>query len=500
MLRQIAIVATAATLFSSPARAELPAPVAAQLEAAGLPQDALGAIVLRGGATLLSHNAERAMQPASTMKLVTTLVGLEQLGPAYRGRTELRSGAQIAGGVLKGDLILRAGADADLNADALEHMLQALRNLGVKKIQGDLIVDRQLFHPARPDRGAPTFDDTPEARYNVVPDALLLNTNLLQVELNSAGKQLKLLMMPPLEDVAIESDMTLTDTPCARWQEGWRTPDYVRDDEGKLTVILHGSFPKNCAKATSINVLDRSDYTARLLRATWRRLGGTISGAVREAEAPGAAVPGAGVGAGLSDTRLLAEHVARALPEVLRDINKISDNAQARLLYLSLGALEYDVMLGSRPLAAIPSAPENTAARAEQVVRQWFARRHIDDAALVIENGSGLSRNERIAPRQMAALLQAGLESLWAPEFLSSLPIAGVDGTMRRRLQESFAAQRARIKTGSLKNVMAIGGYAPDANGRLCVVVALINHEQAGAGRAALDALIDWVATAAPLN
>lgn len=491
MLRQIASAAIVAALFSAPARAELPAPVAAQLEAAGLPQDALGAIVLRGGATLLAHNAERAMQPASTMKLVTTLVGLEQLGPAYRGRTELRSGAQIAGGVLKGDLILRAGADADLNADALEHMLQALRNLGVTKIQGDLIVDRQLFHPARPDRGAPAFDETPESRYNVVPDALLLNTNLLQVELNSTGKQLKLLMMPPLEDVGIESDMTLTDTPCARWQEGWRTPDYVRDDEGRLTVILHGGFPKNCAKATSINVLDRADYTARLLRATWRRLGGTLSGAVREAEAPGA---------GLGETRLLAEHVARALPEVLRDINKISDNAQARLLYLSLGALEYDVMLGSRPLAPIPSAPEDTAARAEQVVRQWFARRHIDDAALVIENGSGLSRNERIAPKQMAALLQAGLESLWAPEFLSSLPIAGVDGTMRRRLQESFAAQRARIKTGSLKNVMAIGGYAPDANGRLCVVVAIINHEQAGGGRAALDALIDWVATAAPLN
>lgn len=294
MLRQIASAAIVAALFSAPARAELPAPVAAQLEAAGLPQDALGAIVLRGGATLLAHNAERAMQPASTMKLVTTLVGLEQLGPAYRGRTELRSGAQIAGGVLKGDLILRAGADADLNADALEHMLQALRNLGVTKIQGDLIVDRQLFHPARPDRGAPAFDETPESRYNVVPDALLLNTNLLQVELNSTGKQLKLLMMPPLEDVGIESDMTLTDTPCARWQEGWRTPDYVRDDEGRLTVILHGGFPKNCAKATSINVLDRADYTARLLRATWRRLGGTLGGAVREAEAPGVGAPGVG--------------------------------------------------------------------------------------------------------------------------------------------------------------------------------------------------------------
>lgn len=480
------------------ARAELPAPVARLLDAAGIPQDALGVLVLRGNTTLLAHGAGRSMAPASTMKLVTTMVGLEHLGPAFRGRTELRSSAELAGGVLKGDLILRGGADADFNADALEHMLQALRNQGIKTIRGDLVLDRQLFRPARADIGAAPFDESPESRYNVVPDALLLNTNLLQVELSSTGKQLNLLMMPPLEGVSIESDMALTDGPCARWQESWRTPGYVRDDAGHLSVILHGGFPKNCAKSTSINVLDRHDYSERMFRAAWRRLGGSFTGVVREA-APAAelaSAPASLPGADAGETRLLAEHVARALPEVLRDINKISDNAQARLLYLSLGSLEYDAMLGSRPLAL--AGPDSTAVHAEQVVRQWFLRHHIDDTGLVIENGSGLSRAERIRPVQMAALLQAASASLWAPEFLASLPIAGLDGTMRRRLQDSPAAMRARIKTGALKNVMAIAGYAPDAGNRQCVVVAMINHELAGAGRAALDALIDWVATAAP--
>jgi D-alanyl-D-alanine carboxypeptidase/D-alanyl-D-alanine-endopeptidase (penicillin-binding protein 4) len=278
----------------------------------------------------------------------------------------------------------------------------------------------------------------------------------------------------------------LVDASCASWENGWRTPDTVRGEDGKLTVVLHGSFPRNCAKSASVSVLDRKDYADRLFRATWRRLGGSFSGTVREAATP-------------ADTRLLADHVARALPEVLRDINKNSDNTQARLLYLSLGSLEADAYFGSRPQAGAAASGEDTAARARQAVADWFGRHHIDARDLVIDNGSGLSRSERMRPAQMAALLQVAGQSVWAPEFLSSLPIVALDGTMRRRLRASPAAARARVKTGSLDGVVAIAGYVPDANNEQCVVVAFINHELAGngAGRAALDALIDWVATSA---
>jgi D-alanyl-D-alanine carboxypeptidase/D-alanyl-D-alanine-endopeptidase (penicillin-binding protein 4) len=96
----------------------------------------------------------------------------------------------------------------------------------------------------------------------------------------------------------------------------------------------------------------------------------------------------------------------------------------------------------------------------------------------------------------MAGVLQAGLRSNWAPEFQASIPIAAVDGTMRRRLQDSPAARRARVKTGTLKNVVAVAGYVPDATGRQCVVVAMVNSELAGngRGRVIVDALVDWVA------
>ncbi|MED5617420.1 D-alanyl-D-alanine carboxypeptidase/D-alanyl-D-alanine endopeptidase [Janthinobacterium sp. P210005] len=489
MLRPVLMAALLAGLGLSSAHAQLPESVSLLLRSANIPEDAMGAIVLRGNTTVLSHGAERSMQPASTMKLVTTAVGLEQLGPIFRGRTELRTSADVINGVLKGDLILRGGADTDFNADVLAHMLQTLRNQGIMKIKGDLILDRQLFQPARPDIGAAPFDESAEFRYNVIPDALLLNTNLIDINISATERQLSFQMQPPLENVSITSDMKLVKGSCAKWEDGWRPPEYRRDASGKLQVILHGTFPQNCNKATSINVLDRNDYADRLFRATWKRLGGTITGTVREA--PGTGLPPTAEPVG---TRMLADHVARALPEVLRDINKTSDNTLARTLFLSLGSLQSDGWLGSRPVAM--AAPEDTASRARQVIQEWFQRHHIDTQGMLVDNGSGLSRTGRIAPAQMAGVLQAMQQSPWAPEFQSSLPIVALDGTMRKRLLNSPAAARARIKTGTLKNVVAIAGYVPDANNQQCVVVAMINSDLVGNGngRAAVDALIEWVA------
>jgi D-alanyl-D-alanine carboxypeptidase/D-alanyl-D-alanine-endopeptidase (penicillin-binding protein 4) len=155
------------------------------------------------------------MQPASTMKLFTAMTALEQLGPVFRGRTEFRTSADVVKGVLQGDLILRGGADTDLNEDALSHMLQALRNQGIRKIKGDIVVDRLLFQPSRPDAGQPPFDEYPWAYYNVIPNAALVNTNLLKVEMRSTADKLSLVMMPELDKVTIRSELKLSDAPAA---------------------------------------------------------------------------------------------------------------------------------------------------------------------------------------------------------------------------------------------------------------------------------------------
>jgi D-alanyl-D-alanine carboxypeptidase/D-alanyl-D-alanine-endopeptidase (penicillin-binding protein 4) len=476
-------IATAAALIAwlPLAQAQLPEPVASKLAAGGIPQDAISALVLRGDTTLLSYLADRPMQPASTMKLVTTLVGLEQLGPIFRGRTELRTNGEVVKGVLKGDLVLRGGADADFSGEVLEKMLQTLRNQGIKRIAGNLVLDRSLFNPARTDVGIPPFDEAPEAYYNVIPDALMVNKNMLQIDMRSTGNKLQLVMQPPLDKVSVASDMKLVDTDCAKWEDGWKLPQTVQDKNGKLKVVLHGTFPKNCAKGYSINVVDRQDYVERLFRGTWKKLGGSFGGAVTEGTAP-------------ADARILAEHASRALPEVVRDINKPSDNTLARTVFLSLGSLEADPVLGSHPIPGVSA--ETTFSRADQAVRKWMRRHGINDDGLVMENGSGLSRLERISPVQMGGLLKAGLRSDWSPEFQASMPIVAVDGTMRKRLRDSPAAGHARMKTGTLSNVVAIAGYVRDALGQQCVVVAMINNDQVGdgRGRAVLDALVDWVA------
>jgi D-alanyl-D-alanine carboxypeptidase/D-alanyl-D-alanine-endopeptidase (penicillin-binding protein 4) len=480
MFRRIAI-AAALIAWLPLAQAQLPEPVAAKLAAGGIPQDAISALVLRGDTTLISHLADRPMQPASTMKLVTTLVGLETLGPVFRGRTELRSTGEVVKGVLKGDLVLRGGADADFSGEVLEKMLQTLRNQGIARIAGKLVLDRSLFSPARSDVGLAPFDEAPEAYYNVIPDALLVNKNMLQIDMRSTASKLQLVMQPPLEKVSVTSDMQLVDADCARWEDGWKLPQATPDKNGKIKVVLHGTFPKNCAKGYSINVVDRQDYVGRLFRVTWKKLGGAFGGDVIE----GIAAP---------DARLLAEHASRALPEVVRDINKPSDNTLARTVFLSLGSLEADPLLGSHPIAF--ATADTTQARADMAVRAWMRQHGIDDAGLVMENGSGLSRLERISPVQMGSLLKAGLRSDWAPEFQASMPIVAVDGTMRKRLRDSPAAGHARMKTGTLTNVVALAGYVRDALGQQCVVVAMINSDQAndGKGRAVLDALVDWVA------
>ncbi len=465
-----------------PAHAQLPEPVLGALRSTTIPESALSVVVLRDNQTVLSHLADRPTHPASTMKLVTTLVALETLGPVFRGRTELRGTGEIQGDTLKGDLILRGGADADLDTEALTTMLRSLRNQGIRKIQGHLVIDRQLFNPARADLGVPPFDESPDSYYNVIPDAALINKNMLQLDLRSTGAGLKIAVQPELRDVSVTSEMKLVGGDCANWDNGWQAPE-VRTQgqaDGRIKVVLHGTFPKNCIASTSINVIDRQAYVDHLLRTTWHQLGGSIDADTIEGATP-------------PDAKLLAAHVARALPEVVRDTNKPSDNLLARILFLSLGALEADPVLGSRPL---PGGSEPTLARSATVVRTWLRAHGIDDTGLVLENGSGLSRIERVTPVQLAGVLLAGQRSNWAPEFQASLPIAGVDGTLRRRLQNSPAASRARMKTGTLRNVVALAGYVPDASGKQCIVVAMINSDLVsnGRGRQVLDTLVDWVA------
>ena len=234
-------------------------------------------------------------------------------------------------------------------------------------------------------------------------------------------------------------------------------------------VKLQGAFPADCRQQVPLQLIDRQWLVTHAVRQFWAELGGTLGAGDAESAAPVGAV-------------VLASHRGRPLAEVLRGVMKRSDNALTRLLYLQLGAR-----------AAQPNEP--TLVAADRQVRAWFAAHGVPDAGLVMDNGSGLSRAERITPAQLAAVLRVGQAGAQAPELLSTLPIAGVDGTLSRRLKDGPAAGRARLKTGTLRDAVGLAGFVTDAAGRPWVFVALLNHpEAARKGRPVLDALADWVA------
>ncbi|MCA3000168.1 MAG: D-alanyl-D-alanine carboxypeptidase/D-alanyl-D-alanine-endopeptidase [Rhodocyclaceae bacterium] len=493
MLRRWIIGGVASALLSTAAMAQLPARVTEMLRISNMSERALGVAVIRlsDGKLVWSQFADQSMQPASTIKVLTAIVGLDKLGPAYRSRTVLLATAPVVEGVLQGDLTLRGEGNTDITWEDFQRMLQSLRHRGIREIAGNLIVDRTFFSPTRLDIGLAPFDESPEFRYNVIPDALLINTNVAQFDIDSTAGYFQLRLTPPLDGVKVISNMTLVERSCEKWEDGWKIPTVVNAAADDLRIYLEGEYPKNCTTTTNLNVVDRAEYAARLFGKLWRDLGGTIKGAVIETQSP--SPEASNTGAATSPVRVLAEHRARPLAEVSRNINKVSDNTITRMIYLTLGT---DMVSRATAEGRDMTARLPTLTRAENEVKDWLKQRGIDTAGIVLDNGSGLSRSERISPRQLASVLQAAHRSKWAPEFLSSLPIVAVDGSMRSRLKDSPAAETARIKTGGLRNVVSVAGYVTNAAGEVHAVVGMVNDDRAAlaGGRAILDALLDEVA------
>ena len=453
-------------LHSSP-----PENVQAALSKAGMSPDVLGVVAYPIGAPSqgLRINPDQPRQPASTMKVVTTVVALERLGTNARGRTDLLSAAPPQSGVINGPLYLRGGADTDLDWGTLWSMLRQLREQGVQHVQGGIVVDRNLFRPARLDAGVPPFDEAPEFQYNVIPDALNLNTSLVGYVLQSDDKSVKARLSPALPGVVLDVQaFSLNDQPCARWEDSWKLPA-VQADRTAPVVSLQGQFPRNCTQSLELNLLDRQWTSAMAVRQFWSQLGGTMEGADAEGATPPEAV-------------VLVSHMGRPFAEVARNMMKRSDNPMTRLTYLRLGAA-----------AAQPG--EETLKAADRVVQEWFAANGIASDGLIMDNGSGLSRAARITPVQMAGVLSQAYKGPYFPELMSSLPVAGVDGTLSRRFKGTAVQGRGRLKTGTLRNADGLAGFVTDASNRTWIVVALLNHESAsGKGRPVLDAIIEWVA------
>jgi serine-type D-Ala-D-Ala carboxypeptidase/endopeptidase (penicillin-binding protein 4) len=412
---------------------------------------------------LLSVNPAFPFNPASTMKLVTSNAALELLGPAFTWKTQAYANGIQAGDVLQGDLIIKGSGDPKLVIENFWLFLRQIRAKGIREITGNLILDHSVFEDAIYDPAG--FDGDPAKPYNANADGLLLNYKVFGVRFipDTASGLVNVAIDPPVADYPVIAPK-LTHDDCGDWHGKLRG---VID--GRSANFGNGQFSVACGeKSWYVHPyqMSHAQYAGIVFRQLWRDLGGSFKGKVTNGIVPQSA-------------RLVTQWESVTLPEVIRDMNKYSNNVMARQLLLTL--------------AAESSKSPGSAGRGAQVIRSWLADKGIPVADLVIENGSGLSRIERISALAMGRMLVAAFQSPIMPEFMSSLPLAGYDGTMRQRLKSQTAAGHAHIKTGSLNEVRTLAGYILAASGRRYAVVYFINDRNAVRGQEAQDALLQWI-------
>lgn len=433
---------------------------------AGFAPGEIGAIALPldGGPALVAFDEHRALNPASTIKLLTTWAALSLLGPDYRWETAFHLRGRLEDGVLRGDLVVRGGGDPKLVIEDLVELVGQLRAGGLERIDGDLVLDDSIYEPSVDD--AIGFDGEPWEPYNVQPFGAMMNFKSVRIVVRPSGKIVELAFDPDLAGVAIDSAVRLVGGPCRHGANGLQ----VRDAGGtkKPVVRISGVYSRACGEqGVFVSVLDHRQFVGALFGAAWKAAGGHWRGRTRIER--GAA----------RDDPWYVWRSPRALREVVHDINKFSNNVMARHLLLQLAARD-----GERPA---------TLAHARALLLEWLRERGLPTSGLVLDNGSGLSRVARASAAQLAAALRAAALGPDGIVLRDSLPVVGIDGTMKARFVGEAMAGRAWIKTGSLDEVRAIAGYVFASSGRPYAIALIVNGPRASASRALQDAFLRWV-------
>lgn len=420
-----------------------------------------------GGPRLFELNAAVPRNPASVMKMVTTWTALAGLGPEYRWRTELLAnrGAQVdAQGTLRGPLYLKAAGDPFLTHEELWFLLRELRLRGIKNLS-EVVVDRSIFGQVAIDPNE--FDNAGDRPYNASPDAMMVGlgaARLLFVP-DTVGKKWIPVVDPPFPGVRVVGDIQYSNAVCPGSPS---ISTQVRRAGTETIVEVSGTAAGSCGEFSVYRLLgSQTDYFSGLFRQLWRDLGGTLGKGISSGRTPGNAT-------------VVTWTDSETLADTIRKINKQSNNVMARTLLLTLGAEK----LGR-------SATAGSGAQAALAI---LGEQGVDTRGWRLENGSGLSRTERLTAGGLASMLEVAWRSPLMPEYISSLAISGVDGTMRRRLRDDEVRGMAHLKTGTLRDARALAGYVLGASGKRYIVVSVANGERATAIRPFDDALISWLA------
>lgn len=485
---------TAPTLTLSPdlalatpqADTPLPATVLAALTRAGVPANALSALVIPvsgAGSDRLRYQADRPVNPASVMKLVTTYAAMDMLGADFTWRTDFYTDGQIDNGTLRGNLYVRGGGDPKLVLERIQDTFFALHSKGVQVILGDMVLDHSSFDLPTHDPGE--FDGESLRPYNASPDALLVNFKsvVLTFQPDPKAGVAYVTSEPPMARLAIDATVPLSRSGCGNWHDALQ----ARFEDANR-IRFEGSYPQRCGeKVWPVAYQEPGSYAERAFEGLWRASGGAITGRVRVGLVP-------------KEAKLLHEAHSLPLADIISDVNHWSNNVMAQQVFLTLGRLAPPTRQEARsaPIGTFTPMVTGRFERSREVVARWWRTSFgIRSTPPVLENGSGLSRNERITPQGLGDLLRHAARHPQGSKFIESLSVAGVNGTASRLARGSNSAARgnAWIKTGTLKDVTGIAGYVDAIDGSRYAVVGFVNHPNASAARPALDALLEWAAS-----
>ncbi len=447
------------------AQGKLPPEVEAALLRARVPLDAVAAVVHEVGSprSLVAFNASTPMNPASVVKLLTTAAALDQLGPAWTWATPVWLQGRLQDGVFDGTLTIKGSGDPKLVMERAWLLLRRVQQLGVRDIRGDIVLDNSAFNV--PDIAPGDFDGEAIRAYNVKSGALLFNykASIYSFTPDAARGIAIVSSEPPLAGQQVDRSVPLSEGACGDWAGA------LKASFSPARVRFAGSYATACGEQSWVLADSHpASYNQRFVEGLWREMGGKLSGVVREGAAP-------------VDVKPSFEHRSPPLIEVVREINKFSNNVMAQQLFLTLALMRQGVGVAN---------PVATPEAAREAMKRWLAERLGElPADVVIDNGSGLSRETRLSANTLTKLLLTAWDSPWMPELMSSLPITGVDGTMRR---SRSAVGRAHLKTGSLRDVAARAGYVLSTSGKRYALVVMVNHASATAARPAMDALVQW--------
>ena len=453
------------------AEAELPSELAVAIKDADFTTDRIGLFIqgVEDRKPLVAFHADRFLNPASVIKLVTTAAALDMLGQGYRWSTEVMYTGNIEGHTLNGDLYIRGNGDPYLTPERFWRLLNRIYIVGIHRITGDVLIDNSYFEPGKVDYAA--FDQQPYRTYNVGPNAVLVGFQAtefhLDIDTTGTDPAVKITPFPQSPRLRIINQVKLVNGSCNAWKK--RLSLETRNNAGMLEVVFSGNYALACKQRTLYRrVSEAQDHYQHFFLPLWNQIGGSVDGKITQGIVP-------------ADARRLLEESSISLAEAVRLVNKFSNNVMTRQILLSMGAQEF--------------GPPGTTDKGIAAVNAWLVEHKLDHPDLQLDNGAGLSRDARISAGLLGELLLHVYKQAYMPEFIAALPVSGYDGTMAHRFNDTPLVGHAHIKTGLLDFVQSMAGYVTTATGKRYVVVLLHNDKRAHTRSAEKlqNQLINWI-------